>query len=155
MELILWRHAEAEEGLADLERRLTAKGQKQAERMARWLNARLPEDCSILSSPAARALQTAKALGRPVQVVAAIAPGARSKDILDAAGWPGTDCACVVVAGHQPTLGEVAAQLLGADGSLAIRKAGVWWFSSGSRVVDHAVMLRAAMTPDLLKAVAD
>jgi phosphohistidine phosphatase len=155
MELILWRHAEADEGLNDLERKLTAKGQKQAEKMARWLNARLPENCRILSSPAARAMQTAKALGRPFETVAAIAPGARGSDILDAAGWPGMDRTCVVVAGHQPTLGEAAAQLLGTDGPLAIRKAGVWWFSSHGRVIGNEVVLRAAMTPDLLKGAGD
>ena len=41
MELILWRHADAEPGDPDLARRLTSKGQKQAERMAAWLGPRL------------------------------------------------------------------------------------------------------------------
>ena len=36
MDLILWRHAEAEPGEPDLGRRLTAKGHKQAERMGEW-----------------------------------------------------------------------------------------------------------------------
>ncbi len=36
MELILWRHAEAEPGEPDLGRRLSAKGEKQARRMAEW-----------------------------------------------------------------------------------------------------------------------
>ena len=42
MELILWRHADAEDGLPDLSRRLTPRGIKQAERMAAWLLQRLP-----------------------------------------------------------------------------------------------------------------
>ena len=37
MELILWRHADAELGQPDSERRLTDKGHKQAARMAKWL----------------------------------------------------------------------------------------------------------------------
>ena len=34
MELILWRHAEAEDGYPDLERALTEKGHEQAKKMA-------------------------------------------------------------------------------------------------------------------------
>ena len=37
MDLILWRHAEAEPGAPDHGRRLTPKGEKQAARMAAWL----------------------------------------------------------------------------------------------------------------------
>jgi phosphohistidine phosphatase len=118
--------------------------------MAGWLNEHLPRDFRVLASPAARAKQTAKVLGTPFEVVPAISPGASWKEVLDAAGWPGTDEDCVVVAGHQPTLGEVAAHLFGTEGSLAIRKAGVWWFSSRKRLAGDEVVLRAVMTPDLL-----
>lgn len=59
MDLILWRHAEAEPGEPDLERALTAKGQRQARRMADWLGSQLPDSCRILASPALRCLQTA------------------------------------------------------------------------------------------------
>ena len=38
MDLILWRHCEAEPGEPDLGRRLTSKGLKQGERMAQWLD---------------------------------------------------------------------------------------------------------------------
>ena len=54
MELILWRHADAEDGVPDEARRLTAKGRKQAEKMAAWLTARLPADCRVMVSPATR-----------------------------------------------------------------------------------------------------
>ncbi|MEO7547467.1 MAG: histidine phosphatase family protein, partial [Ramlibacter sp.] len=40
MDLILWRHAEAEdapEGGDDLDRALTSRGEKQAARVAAWL----------------------------------------------------------------------------------------------------------------------
>ena len=43
MDLILWRHADAENGVHDSERKLTAKGIKQATRMAKWLRARIPD----------------------------------------------------------------------------------------------------------------
>ena len=55
MDLILWRHAEAEEGGPDLERKLTPKGRKQAKRVAAWLLQRLPSRFALLSSPAVRA----------------------------------------------------------------------------------------------------
>jgi phosphohistidine phosphatase len=150
MELILWRHAEAEDGINDLARELTPKGRKQAAKMADWLNERLPKECKVLTSPAVRAKQTASALGRPFEIVPAISPGASREDVIETAGWPGDDDGFVLVAGHQPTLGEVAAWLLNSDGSLSIRKAGVWWFSSRNKVAGNEVILRAVMTPDLL-----
>ena len=41
MDLILWRHAEAIDGMPDLARKLTPKGAKQAREMAAWLRPRL------------------------------------------------------------------------------------------------------------------
>ena len=57
MDLILWRHAEARDaadGESDLERPLTSRGIKQAERMAEWLNRFLPQSTKILVSPSVR-----------------------------------------------------------------------------------------------------
>ncbi|MEZ5719744.1 MAG: histidine phosphatase family protein, partial [Burkholderiaceae bacterium] len=54
MDLILWRHAEAEVGtehMNDLARPLTARGEKQAARMAAWLDRQLPDGLRVLSSP--------------------------------------------------------------------------------------------------------
>ncbi len=150
MELILWRHAEAEDGLDDLARELTPKGRKQAARMAAWLNTRLPGKCRVLASPAARAQQTAQALNRNIETLAVLAPGASAADILQAAGWPGGNDACVLIAGHQPDLGEAAAQLLGARASFSIRKGGVWWFSGRERAGGNDVVLRAVTAPELL-----
>lgn len=150
MELILWRHAEAEDGLNDLARELTPKGRKQAAKMAEWLNARLSRECRILSSPAARAQQTAQALNRKIETVPRLAPGASVQAILKAAGWPGNDEDWVLIAGHQPDLGAVAAFLLGAQGSLPVKKAAAWWFSSRGRSAGDEVVLRGAIAPDLL-----
>ena len=57
MDLILWRHADAEDvgSQGDAARNLTKKGRKQAERIAEWLRPRLEGDWRILCSPAARA----------------------------------------------------------------------------------------------------
>ena len=150
MDLILWRHAEAEDGLPDISRELTGRGRKQASRMADWLNPRLPQDIRVLVSPAERARQTAQALGREFEEMPALAPGARADAVLAAAGWP--DAAYpVLVVGHQPTLGQVAMQLLaGQAGDLTMKKGGVWWFQGRERGGQLEVVLRAVVAPDWL-----
>ena len=44
MDLILWRHAEAEDTVPDLSRELTRKGCKQAQKMATWLKGQFPDE---------------------------------------------------------------------------------------------------------------
>jgi len=150
MDLILWRHAEAEDpgGKPDMERALTKRGRKQAETMAEWLKPRLPGKCRILVSPARRALQTVEALGARFETDARVSLDANSTSVLDAAGWPDAGGAVMVV-GHQPTLGEVAAELLEAGGGIAIPKGAIWWFATQGPGAE--VKLVAAMKPDLAK----
>lgn len=150
MELILWRHAEAEDGPVDLARELTPKGRRQAAKMAAWLNTRLPEKCRVLASPALRARQTAQALNRKVETLPVLAPGAGVQAILHAAGWPDGADECVLIAGHQPDLGAAAAHLLGSRGSLSIKKGGAWWFSVRDKAGGNEVALCAVIAPDLL-----
>ena len=52
MDLLLWRHAEAEQGMPDSKRQLTARGEKQAALMARWIKANAPKRLRIVASPA-------------------------------------------------------------------------------------------------------
>jgi phosphohistidine phosphatase len=150
MDLILWRHAEAEDGFPDSQRRLTKRGRRQAKKMADWLDARLPGKAKLVVSPASRARETADALGRKYVANAAVDVGASADDVLAAAGWPhrgGT----VVVVGHQPTLGEVAARLLsGAESEWSVRKGAVWWFSARDRGGELEVVLTAVVAPELL-----
>lgn len=150
MDLILWRHAEAEPGEPDLGRRLTSKGLKQAERMAEWLEHRLPETTRIIVSPADRTQQTALALGRKFKTSDDVAPGASTASLLAAAGWPDAR-EPVLVVGHQPTLGEVAAFLMaGEEAAWSIRKGAVWWFSNRTRLGQPGVLLKVAIGPDLV-----
>lgn len=150
MELILWRHAEAEDGFPDMQRQLTDKGRQQAKHMAEWLKPRLPKNTRILVSPALRTQQTAQALTKEFITVNALAPGADASDILAAAQWPEHD-GTVVIVGHQPTLGEVAAQLLGNTGdSLSVKKGAIWWFANRDRQGAGATVLKASITPELL-----
>ena len=150
MELILWRHAEAEDGFPDAKRALTEKGQHQAEKMAEWLQSRLPEDARILVSPALRTQQTASALTRDFNTVDALAPGASAQAILNAAGWPRAG-GTVVIVGHQPTLGEVLAQLLAnGNNNWSVKKGAVWWLINRKRGGSSETILKATLTPDLL-----
>jgi len=150
MELILWRHADAENGSHDSERNLTAKGVKQAARMAKWLRARLPENAVVLASPAKRAQQTARALVSDYKTVMEIGTSASAKDVLLACGWPGNE-RTVVVVGHQPTLGETAALLLtGAKQQWSLKKGAVVWIARRAETADAGALLRAAISPDLL-----
>ena len=150
MELILWRHAEAEDGLPDSTRKLTDKGLKQAQVMAEWLETRLPKNTRILVSPTKRTQQTATALDKEFETVKEIGPGAAAKSILAAAGWPDAK-GSVLIVGHQPTLGEVAAFLMSGDPtSWNIRKGAVWWFSHKKKGSVAEVVLHNSISPDML-----
>lgn len=151
MELILWRHADAEPGKDDARRALTDKGQKQAARVAKWLKPRLTGDWKILVSPTTRARQTADALGLKYDTRITIGPDSSVSSILREAHWPDSE-SNVLVVGHQPILGQIAARLIsGQNGDLAIRKGSVWWFSTKQdEEGDAGIVLRAMIGADLV-----
>lgn len=151
MDLILWRHAEAEDGAPDSERRLTARGRRQAARMAKWLARRLRARPVMIVSPAQRARETARALARRFGTHEAVDVGAGARAVLRAAGWPADDGRIVVVVGHQPALGAAAALALGGRSApLGLKKGALVWIESRTRSGRAQVVLRAAMSPDLL-----
>lgn len=156
MDLILWRHAEAVEGdgkTLDTKRRLTARGEKQARKMAAWLNERLPGDARILVSPTDRTRQTAHALGRPFEIDPRISTGADCADLLAAAGWADQKQRnrAVLLVGHQPALGRLAALLLsGSEADWPFKKGAIWWFSRRTREGEDQVALRTVIGADLL-----
>ncbi|MGH8728022.1 MAG: SixA phosphatase family protein [Burkholderiales bacterium] len=147
MDLILWRHAEAEDSAPDAQRKLTAKGRKQAKAMAAWLEPRLSEPWKLLASPLVRAQETASALSGRFATVAEIANATRVESLLEAAEWP--DCEGIsIVVGHQPMLGRVAARLLcDANAECGVKKGAIWWF----RRRGNGAVLLAVITPELLK----
>ena len=148
MDLILWRHAEAEDGAPDLERRLTSSGRREAARVAKWLRRRLPSKYGVFASPARRARETAGALGVSFKTVAKLAPGASVEQILAAANWPAAGKPAIVV-GHQPDLGRVAASLVsGAETDWSIKKGGLWWLERRERGGEAQVVVRAVIAPD-------
>ena len=150
MELILWRHTEAEDGSPDIARELTAKGHKQANKMAAFLKTRLPDDTRILVSPAKRTQQTVQPLTEYFETEPEVGTGASPRAVLDAAGWPDGE-GCVLVVGHQPTLGQTAALLLGEPSAcFSVRKGAVWWLSRREREGDYQTKLRLVISPEFL-----
>ena len=150
MDLILWRHADAEDGVPDTSRKLTVKGEKQAHLMGHWLKSNLPDKFRVLASPTRRTQQTAQALAKTFETVKSIGPGADATSVLAAAGWSDAK-GTVVVVGHQPTLGRVVALLLsGAEADWTMKKGSVWWFSNRQRQDETQTVLRVMMSPEFL-----
>ena len=153
MDLILWRHAEAEEaaeGVDDLARSLTPRGEKQAARMAAWLDRQLPEGLRVIASPARRTEQTAAALGRKFKMRAELSPGGTVQDLLDLVQWPNAR-GTILIVGHQPVLGQVIAQLLGLQSpECAVRKGAVWWLRQRQRLEQSQTVLMTVQSPEYL-----
>lgn len=150
MELILWRHAEAAPGDPDSGRPLTPHGHRQAAAMARFLSPRLPAGLRVIASPARRAQETVRALSRATETVEALAPGCDVPKLLAAAGWPDS-AATVLVVGHQPTLGEVAARLVdGRPIGWALGTGSVCWLENRPRKGSSEAAVLASIEADLL-----
>jgi phosphohistidine phosphatase len=163
--LLLWRHAEAEEGLPDLSRALTRRGRRQADTMAAWLRPRLPQRWRLLASPAVRTMQTARALTDAVTVDERLAPDASVDAYLAVIGWAAGDQStdetsetanggvgdargALLVVGHQPLLGGVAGRLLsGLERDFSVRKGAVWWLLHRERQGAVEIVLRAVVDP--------
>lgn len=128
MELILFRHAKAEDAsasLADEMRELTPKGRKKARAAALGLRRLLPAGCrpEIWASPALRSSQTAAILAAeladaPVSKHAAIYSGGLQMLADEWCRLPAD--ATVIVVGHEPHLSIWARQL--ADANLPFKK---------------------------------
>ena len=157
MDLILWRHAEAEDwpegdGQAgsDMDRSLTARGEKQAARMAAWLDRQLPEGARIVVSPARRCEQTALALARKYRLRPEIAPGATPVQLLELVQWPFSKSPVLVI-GHQPTLGQTIAQLLGLqEDDCPVKKGALWWLRNRDREGHSQTIIVTVQSPEIL-----
>ena len=164
MDLILWRHADAEDGPdfgpatpgptsvadADLHRCLSARGHKQATRMAKWVDRILTNSARVLVSPAMRCEQTVVPLGRKYKTCPELAPWASVDDLLTLVQWPLSKLPVLVV-GHQPTLGHVVTRLLGVDGDeLSFRKGSIWWLRSREREGKIQTIVVTVQSPEFL-----
>jgi len=112
MRLYLVRHAEAAPGEPDELRPLTPEGRQQARELGRRIRDELTRPEAILTSPLLRARETGGELSRALEVAAEpderLAPGATVEDVRAVLAGRGDP---VVVVGHQPDCGQVAAAL--------------------------------------------
>ena len=157
MDLILWRHAEAEDWLLgdeasglDLNRSLTQRGEKQAARMAAWLDRQLPEGARIVVSPARRCEQTALALGRKYKIRTELAPNATPEQLLELVQWPSNKNPVLVI-GHQPILGQIIAQLLALkESECAVKKGALWWLRHRDRDGHSQTVVVTVQSPEVM-----
>lgn len=150
MDLILWRHAEAVEGIPDATRELTERGRKQAAKMAEWLHKHGPKKMRVLVSPTTRTRQTVEAFTQDYEIIPSLDPEACVSQVIAASGWP-SEGGTILVVGHQPTLGRLAALLLsGEEADWTIKKGAIWWFTNRVRNDETQTVLRCVVPADLV-----
>ena len=174
--IILWRHAEAKDIFdgddlfdmkqSDMQRALTPKGQRQAAYIAMWLKPQLPKATILQCSPALRAFQTAEALqdlGKSckININKALKPGASLYKVLSSIAQINS-CNCLLLVGHQPWLGQLAAHLLGISMAgdikdFPIKKGAIWWLrldktldKTREEAVSAQYIIHTAQTPSLI-----
>ena len=153
--IILWRHAQATESPnfvsfeKDLARVLTQKGQKQAKNMARWLIQNKTANMQLICSAALRASETALALQPYMTVNEAFNPGASLQQVLKALAKL-EQTKDIILVGHAPWLGQLAAYLLGVNQhEFSIKKGAIWWLRTCESVASDYKVL-TVQTPSLL-----
>jgi len=133
MDLFLWRHADALEGISDFERELSPFGHQQAEKAAEWFRKNAPSGLRILVSPAVRTRQTAAHFcedEKNIELCTPLYENAPVKKILDILGWPDLPSPALII-GHQPQIGMLADLLLaGVHRPDSFRKGALWWLRS-------------------------
>ena len=153
MDLIFWRHAETAEaidGQADADRPLTARGERQALRMAHWLERQLPESTKVLCCPTVRAEQTVTPLGRKYKLRDELSPNASVDDVLSLVQWPLNEHSVLLVT-HQPLIGEAVSRLMQIQTKeLVIKKGAVWWLRSRYKDDAQQTLLVTVQSPDLM-----
>lgn len=130
MRLIIARHAQAEDQAAsDAARKLTAEGRQQAELLGKLLAATLPAVDEVWTSPLVRCRETAeiavKAMGRPnpPKSLAQLEPGADPETLTALAGR--SKLGSLMLVGHAPDVGLLAAHLLGFSSEHHLKKGAV------------------------------
>jgi phosphohistidine phosphatase len=127
-QLYIVRHADAEpENTTDEERRLTAKGERQAAKIGQFCARQEFAVGPIFSSPLVRAVQTAELLAKPLgaevktsrQLATGMTPGQLRAFLREQRSGDS-----LLIVGHEPDLSRAAAELLGcAPERLRIKKA--------------------------------
>ena len=164
IELYLVRHAiAAERGPKypdDRLRPLTVAGQKKfAESIPGLITMDVVIDF-VLASPLTRARETAQILAaglKPKPAIAeieALAPGSRHAAIVEAIRTHSKRHRRLALVGHEPDLGELAARLLAARGTIEFKKGAVCLIEVDGATPEGPGTLRWMLTPKALRALA-
>lgn len=156
VELLLVRHADAGDPAAypgpDDARPISAKGRRQAERLGAFLAGHGVRPDIIVSSPKARAEQTARivadALGMPVILDDRLASGFGTAELLDLLAAHG-DPRRPMLVGHDPDFSDLASTLCGSD--IDLKKGALARIDFDGPPVAGSGRLRWLVPPDLLK----
>ncbi len=163
LEVVLLRHAIAEEreqfahsGLPDTERPLTEHGRQRMERASRGLQQLLPKVGLIASSPLCRARQTAAIVAAGYHLtpeqLPTLAPGESPQGVADYLERRRADGPLLLV-GHEPDLGQLAAWLLAGEGDfIEFKKGGACLLHFAASVEAGAGRLVWALPPKALRA---
>lgn len=148
--LLFWRHAEAKEGIPDLERPLTPRGIAQASHAADWLRRHAPGRLQVISSPAQRARQTAATFSNHFLICNEIGPDqslCNQLDLIERHLRENSDSLLIV--GHQPALGQVISKIVcGMSQPWSVRKNAIWWLTLRQRNgLQHALIRHVVDLP--------
>jgi phosphohistidine phosphatase len=130
MKLILARHGAAEDkadSKEDADRILTAEGREQADLLGRVVAATMGTVDGLWTSPLMRALQTAGTASKHLKIKPTVEPHLALSGDLEQLTWKlhREALSTVVLVGHQPDLGRLAARLLGFVSEVSLKKGGV------------------------------
>ena len=160
LELYLVRHGVAaergKEWPDDSKRPLTPDGIARLRRSARGLNAIDVTFDQIVTSPLVRARQTAEVLAEelkgkpPIATADALAPAGSAASVMQELVRHVRN-ARVALVGHEPNLGELAAQFLGARTPLEFKKGGICRIDFDMLPPKGGGTLRWFLTPKMLR----
>lgn len=90
------------------------------------------------------------ALGRKYKICAELSPGCSAARLLECVQWPQAKNTVLVI-GHQPTLGQTIAQLMGlTESECAVKKGAVWWLRSRERGPGSQTVVVTVQSPEVL-----
>jgi phosphohistidine phosphatase len=154
MDLILWRHAEAEDNWNDMARKLTSKGHQQAKLSALWLQQHLPNNYQVYCSEAVRAQQTANYLKQSLTIHKSLNPDSHPLNLATFLQQQ-QPTATQIWVGHQPWIGQFCAYLLNGvwlpQQFWSVKKSAFWWFDIRFNQQRHQARLKVALSPAALK----
>jgi phosphohistidine phosphatase len=160
-ELYIVRHAIAAERGAnypdDRERPLTSEGIARFKQVVEGLRDFDVKLDLVLTSPLVRAAHTAELLvagigGKPrLDTFEALAPGGRTAQVLEAIAKHAKKVRHLAVVGHEPDLGELAARLLRARGTIEFKKGAVACIELDGAMPNGPGTLRWLLPPRALR----